>query len=127
MDAPKLKRRSANHFVCSWPSLFLLLFFRPPISPHSPHPGDPRLSRQQDPGRRASRIYAFAGAGRTPIRILPHMGNLFGRALHLADGRHAWRNAIRLLWDEEVGRFLAALTLSICVTDTAIAQGLATA
>jgi len=35
----------------------------------------------------------FAGAGRTPVQILAHMGDLFDWALGLADGRHEWHNA----------------------------------
>jgi hypothetical protein len=38
------------------------------------------------------------------------MGDLFDWALHLADGRHEWRNATPLPWDQEVARFFAALT-----------------
>jgi hypothetical protein len=51
----------------------------------------------------------FAGAGRTPARILAHMGDLFDWALLLADGRHEWHNAAPLPWDREVARFFAAL------------------
>jgi hypothetical protein len=51
----------------------------------------------------------FAGAGRTPAQILAHMGDLFDWALLLADGRHEWRSAAPLAWDQEVGRFFATL------------------
>ena len=52
---------------------------------------------------------SFDGAGRTPVKILAHMGDLFDWALCLADGRHEWHNATPLPWNEEVGRFFAAL------------------
>jgi hypothetical protein len=51
----------------------------------------------------------FAGAGRTPIEILAHMGDLFDWALLLADGRHEWHSSDPLPWDKEVARFFAAL------------------
>jgi len=51
----------------------------------------------------------FAGATRTPVQILAHMGDLFDWALGLADGRHDWHNSTPLPWDEEVARFFAAL------------------
>jgi hypothetical protein len=46
---------------------------------------------------------------RTPVQILAHVGDLFDWALGLADGRHVWRDATPLPWDEEVARFFAAL------------------
>jgi hypothetical protein len=52
---------------------------------------------------------SFDGAGRTPIKILAHMGDLFDWALGLADGRHDWHNATPLPWNQEVARFFAAL------------------
>jgi hypothetical protein len=51
----------------------------------------------------------FAGAGRKPIDILAHMGDLFDWALGMADGRHVWHQAAPLPWDREVARFFAAL------------------
>ena len=51
----------------------------------------------------------FAGAGRKPVEILAHMGDLFDWALGMADGRHVWRMATPLPWDQEVARFFAAL------------------
>ncbi len=51
----------------------------------------------------------FAGAGRTPVQILAHMGDLFDWALLLADGRQEWHNAAPLPWDREVARFFTAL------------------
>jgi hypothetical protein len=46
---------------------------------------------------------------RTPVQILAHVGDLFDWALGLADGRHVWRDATPLAWDDEVARFFAAL------------------
>jgi hypothetical protein len=51
----------------------------------------------------------FAGAGRAPVQILAHMGDLFDWALLLADGRHEWHNAVPLPWDQEVARFFSTL------------------
>ena len=127
MDAPKLKRDPQTILCAPGPVFFADPLMSPDIAllatPRRPSP----IAPGKIPGDAPPESAAFAGAGRTPIRILAHMGDLFGRALHLADGRHEWRNATPLLWDQEVGRFLAALTLSICVPDTAITQGLATA
>ena len=52
----------------------------------------------------------FAGAGRTPVQILAHMGDLFDWALTLADGRHEWHDSPPLPWDQEVARFFAVLS-----------------
>ena len=51
----------------------------------------------------------FAGAGRTPVEILAHMGDLFDWALGMADGRHVWHESAPLAWDGEVARFFAVL------------------
>jgi len=51
----------------------------------------------------------YDGAGRTPLQILAHMGDLFDWAVQLADGRHDWHNASPLPWDQEVARFFASL------------------
>jgi hypothetical protein len=51
----------------------------------------------------------FEGAGRKPIEILAHMGDLMDWALGMADGKQVWRNAAPLAWDLEVARFYAAL------------------
>jgi hypothetical protein len=37
------------------------------------------------------------------------MGDLFDWALHLADGKHVWRNSKPLPWEREVERFFAGL------------------
>ena len=52
---------------------------------------------------------AFDGAGRKPIDILAHMGDLFDWALRLADGKYEWTTAAPLPWDQEVARFFAVL------------------
>jgi hypothetical protein len=51
----------------------------------------------------------FSGAGKTPIQILSHMGDLFEWALSVAQGDQKWRNAESLPWDREVERFFASL------------------
>lgn len=51
-----------------------------------------------------------AGEGlRTPGQILAHMGDLLDWALSMAAGRQKWQDSKPLPWDEEVGRFFAAL------------------
>jgi hypothetical protein len=51
----------------------------------------------------------FDGAGRRPIKILAHMGDLFDWALSMAQGKPAWHNSKPLAWAEEQQRFFAAL------------------
>ncbi len=51
----------------------------------------------------------FQGAGRTPLKILAHMGDLFDWALSTARGQETWRDSSALPWDREVDRFFAAL------------------
>ena len=46
---------------------------------------------------------------RTPVQILAHMGDLLDWALTMCDGKAVWHDATPLPWDEEVGRFFAAL------------------
>lgn len=46
---------------------------------------------------------------RTPSQILAHVGDLLDWAHWIADGEHRWRASDPLPWDEEVGRFFAAL------------------
>lgn len=51
-----------------------------------------------------------AGAGtRTPAEIVAHLGDLLDWAVSLAEGRHAWHDSAPRSWDEETGRFFAAL------------------
>jgi hypothetical protein len=52
----------------------------------------------------------FKGAGREPMEILAHMGDLFDWALSIAEGNQRWRNSDPLEWDEEKQRFFTALT-----------------
>jgi hypothetical protein len=51
----------------------------------------------------------FDGAGRHPIQILAHMGDLFGWALSMAQGKPAWHNSEPLAWAAEQQRFFATL------------------
>lgn len=51
----------------------------------------------------------FAGAGRTPIQILAHMGDLFDWALGISLGDEQWHAAQPRVWAEEQGRFFGAL------------------
>jgi hypothetical protein len=52
---------------------------------------------------------SFDGAGKSPVAILAHMGDLFDWALSMADGSRLWRNSVPLPWTEEKRRFYAAL------------------
>lgn len=52
----------------------------------------------------------FAGAEKTPLQILAHMGDLFDWALSVAKGAETWKNAKPQGWDQEVDRFFKALT-----------------
>ncbi len=47
--------------------------------------------------------------GRTPAKILAHMGDLFDWALSMASGEQAWHDSKPLPWDAEVARFFASL------------------
>ncbi len=56
----------------------------------------------------------FAGfqlddSGRTPAKILAHVGDLYDWALSIAQGDQKWNNSAPLAWTEEVKRFNAAL------------------
>lgn len=53
----------------------------------------------------------FAGAGKRPIEILAHMGDLFDWALSMSVGEPHWQNSTPLAWEAEKARFYAALTL----------------
>jgi len=52
----------------------------------------------------------FEGAGKSPIRILAHVGDLFDWALSMARGAQKWHNSTPLPWDQETARFFATLT-----------------
>ncbi|HKF22573.1 MAG TPA: hypothetical protein VKE93_13460 [Candidatus Angelobacter sp.] len=47
--------------------------------------------------------------GRTPAKILAHMGDLLDWALSLAKDQQEWRNSTPLPWAQEVERFFKAL------------------
>ena len=47
--------------------------------------------------------------GRTPGRILAHMGDLMDWALSIARGAQAWHDSAPLPWPQEVERFFAGL------------------
>lgn len=51
----------------------------------------------------------FDGAGRRPIQILAHMGDLFDWAISMVKGSPAWHNSQPLPWPAEQQRFFAAL------------------
>jgi hypothetical protein len=51
----------------------------------------------------------FDGAGRQPIQILAHMGDLFDWSLSMAEGNPRWSASKPLNWREEEQRFYAAL------------------
>jgi hypothetical protein len=51
----------------------------------------------------------FEGAGRLPVQILAHMGDLFDWALSTVQGREKWHTSRPHSWGIEVQRFFAAL------------------
>jgi hypothetical protein len=51
----------------------------------------------------------FAGAGRLPVQILAHMGDLFDWALSMAIGQEQWHNSQPRAWAEEQHRFFESL------------------
>ena len=51
----------------------------------------------------------FQGAGKTPVVILAHMGDLFDWALSIVQGNQKWNTAKPLEWNAEVARFLASM------------------
>lgn len=51
----------------------------------------------------------FDGAGRRPVEILAHMGDLFDWALSMAMGKEHWKNAQPLDWADEQKRFFSLL------------------
>ncbi len=52
----------------------------------------------------------FNGAGRRPVQILAHMGDLLHWALSLAQGNQRWQDSQPLAWAQEQQRFFDALT-----------------
>lgn len=51
----------------------------------------------------------FDGAGKQPVKILAHMGDLFDWALSMAAGQETWHNSVPLPWAEEKQRFFTML------------------
>jgi hypothetical protein len=51
----------------------------------------------------------FAGAGRMPVQILAHMGDLFDWALSAAIGQERWHPTQPRAWAEEKHRFFESL------------------
>jgi hypothetical protein len=51
----------------------------------------------------------FDGAGRRPVEILAHMGDLFDWALSAAKGQEGWHFSKPLPWPDEQARFFASL------------------
>lgn len=47
--------------------------------------------------------------GRTPVRLVAHMGDLFDWALSIAKGEKVWLDSTPLPWADEVKRFFASL------------------
>jgi hypothetical protein len=52
---------------------------------------------------------AFDGAGRQPVQILAHMGDLLDWALSMANGSPQWCNSKPFAWKQETERFFTAL------------------
>lgn len=52
----------------------------------------------------------YAGAGRTPVVILAHMGDLLDWSLGMMDGRPEWKVSEPLAWADECQRFHQSLT-----------------
>jgi hypothetical protein len=48
-------------------------------------------------------------SGRTPAKILAHMGDLMDWALTICQGKQAWKDSTPLLWPHEVERFYRAV------------------
>jgi hypothetical protein len=47
--------------------------------------------------------------GRTPAKILAHMGDLFDWALSIVKGKQEWHDSTPLPWAQEIERFFKAL------------------
>jgi hypothetical protein len=52
----------------------------------------------------------FNSAGRRPVEILAHMGDLLHWALSIAQGNPDWHYSPPLAWAQEQGRFFATLS-----------------
>lgn len=53
--------------------------------------------------------YATGEKGRSPVRILAHMGDLMDWALSMANGKKEWHDSKPLPWPGEVERFFDAI------------------
>jgi hypothetical protein len=53
--------------------------------------------------------YGTGERGRTPVRILAHMGDLFDWALSIAKGKQEWHDSAPLPWTQEMERFFKTL------------------
>jgi hypothetical protein len=51
----------------------------------------------------------FQGAGRRPVQILAHIGDVLDWALSMAMGKREYTESQPLIWDKEVDRFFSAL------------------
>jgi hypothetical protein len=51
----------------------------------------------------------FQGAGKAPVQILAHIGDLLDWGLSMANGKRQWRESTPLPWPSEVKRFFTAL------------------
>jgi len=51
----------------------------------------------------------FGEAGRRPVQILAHLGDLLDWSLSMAQGKRGYTESQPLVWDEEVRRFFSAL------------------
>jgi hypothetical protein len=60
--------------------------------------------------RNASAAFAdFQEAGRSPVQILAHIGDLLDWSLSMAKGKQEYVESQPLAWDQEVSRFFATL------------------
>ena len=53
--------------------------------------------------------FRAAEGTRTPGQILAHVNDLLAWALHLAEGRHVWKDSTPGAWDDDVARFHTGL------------------
>jgi hypothetical protein len=51
----------------------------------------------------------FQGAGRLPVQVLAHIGDLLNWALSMAMGKRGYTESQPLIWDQEVDRFFFVL------------------
>ena len=51
----------------------------------------------------------FQGAGRLPVQVLAHVGDLLDWALSMAAGKRGYTESQPLIWDQEVDRFFFVL------------------